>query len=140
MPIERIVVGPEVDFFTQDIYDAFGFSDVVRAGDFLYSSGVVPLRGSATDLQVVAEGDFRGQYEFVLGMLGTLLTRAGASFPRDVVSINVFCTDMEQVNANCDLFAKTFAGAYPAATYFGVAQLFHPAQQVEVNAVAYIGD
>jgi len=139
MPIERHVHGPEVDFFTRDIYDAFGFSDVVRAGELLYASGVVPLTGSATDLRVVCEGDCRGQYEWVLGMLKTLLERSGARFPQDVVSVEVMTTDMSQVNANCDVFAKAFAGHYPAAVYVGVAQLFHPAQVVEVKAIAYVG-
>lgn len=139
MPIERHIHGPEVDFFTQDIYDAFGFSDVVKAGDFLYASGVVPLKGSAADLQVVAEGDFRGQYEWVLGMLKTLITKSGARFPEDMVQVEVMTTDMTQVNANADVFAKVFAGHYPAAVYLGVAQLFHPAQLVEVKGIAYIG-
>lgn len=139
MPIERHIHGPQVDFFTQDIYDAFGFADVVRAGDFLHTSGVVPLKGSATDLQVVCEGDFRGQYEWVLAMLKTLLERSGARFPSDVVSVEVMTTDMTQVNANADVFATAFAGHYPAAVYVGVAQLFHPAQLVEVKATAYLG-
>lgn len=139
MGIERHIHGPEIDFFTTDIYDAFGFCDVVRAGDHLHTSGVVPLKGSASDLQVVCEGDFRGQYEWVLAMLRTLLERSGATFPQDIVSVEVMTTDMSQVNANCDVFAKTFAGHYPAAVYLGVAELFHPAQLVEVKATAYLG-
>ncbi len=139
MAIERHIHGPEIDFFSQDIYDAFGFADVVKAGDYLYTSGVVPLKGSATDLQVVCEGDFRGQYEWVLAMLKTVLTRSGARFPQDVVVVEVMTTDMNQVNANCDVFVKTFAGHYPAAVYLGVAALFHPAQLVEVKGTAYVG-
>lgn len=140
MPIERVVIGPDADFLASEIYDLFGFSDAVRAGDFLHTAGVVPLTGGAASLTVVAEGDFRGQYEWVLAMLATILTRAGARFPQDVISVNVLTTDMAQVNAHADVFAKAFAGHHPAATYLGVAQLFHPAQLVEVNAIAYLGE
>lgn len=139
MRIERHVHGPDLDFFAPEIYDTFGFSDVVKAGDFLFASGVVPLKGSATNLQVVAEGDFRGQYEWVLGMLKTLMTLSGARFPEDMVSVEVMTTDMSLANANADVFARCFAGHYPAAVYLGVSQLFHPAQLVEVKGTAYIG-
>lgn len=136
--IERHIHGVDIDFFSAEVYDTFGFSDVVRAGEFLHTSGVVPLHGSMTDLRVVCEGDFRGQYEWVLRMLRALLERSGARFPQDVVSVEVMTTDMHQVNANCDVFATAFAGHYPAAVYVGVAALFHPAQLVEVKATAYL--
>lgn len=140
MPVQRHVFGPDVDFFDSSVYDLFGFSDVVQAGDTLYVSGIVPLRGAPPELEVIGEGDFRAQYTFVLDMLKTLLERAGATFPDSVVNVNVLTTDMNDVNANCDVFANAFAGHHPAATYMGVAQLFHPAQLVEINATAYIGD
>ena len=140
MRIQRYIHGPAVDFFDQEIYDTFGFSDVVKAGGFLHIAGVVPLKGGASAIQVMGEGDFRVQFEWVLGMMKTLVTKSGGRFPDDMVQVDVMTTDMSQLNANADVFAKTFAGHFPALTFVGVAQLFHPAQLVEIKGVAYIGD
>lgn len=140
MPIERHIIGPRVGWFEQDVYDTFGFADVVRAGDWLHFSGIVPLKGDMANLEVIHRGDFRGQYTWALEMLGTLLEKAGGTYPGDVVKVSVMVTSMASVNENCDVFAEAFAGAYPAAKYIGVAELFHPEQLVEIDAVAYIGD
>lgn len=139
MSIERHIHGPSVGFFDQNIYDTFGFADVVKAGGFLHIAGVVPLKGGASGIRVIGEGDFRAQFTWVLDMFKTLMTKSGGRFPDDVVQVEVMTTDMSLLNTNADIFANAFAGHRPALTFVGVAQLFHPAQLVEVKGVAYIG-
>lgn len=139
MPIERLTFGQDVGFFQPSVYETFGFCDIVRAGDYLHCGGIVPLRGEVTNIEVVGPGDFRAQYTFVLDTLKALFEKAGARFPQDIVEIKVMATDMAQLSKNPDVFTSAFGEHRPALTYYGVAQLFHPEQLIEIGATAYVG-
>ncbi|HEX3614051.1 MAG TPA: RidA family protein [Sporichthyaceae bacterium] len=144
--IERHVLGPQVNYLGEQAYPAFSFVDVTRAGNTLYCTGVTPTRGTQDEkvwpynLEVVSPGNFREQYDWVLGTLGRMLELAGARFPQDVVNVNVYTTDMLALNECTDVYAKYFGEAWPALTYLQVAGLWHPEQMVECNAVAVLQD
>ncbi|OBH11393.1 RidA family protein [Mycobacterium sp. E1747] len=144
--VKRYVYGPEVNYLGTEAYPHYSFCDITQAGNTLYCSGVTPTRGVQDgtnypyNLEVVSAGDFRGQYDWVLGTLGRMLVLAGAQFPRDVVNVTVMCTDMQALNGSVDIWAKHFGDAWPALTYMQVTALYHPEQMVEANAIAVIGD
>ena len=142
--ITRYVLGPEVNYLGTEAYPHYAFADITRAGNTLYCSGVTPTRGTQDgkdypyNLEVVASGDFRAQYDWVLGTLGRMLELAGAQFPRDVVNVTVMTTDMQALNESVDIWGKYFGDAWPALTYLQVVALYHPEQMVEANAIAVL--
>jgi enamine deaminase RidA (YjgF/YER057c/UK114 family) len=142
--IQRYVFGPDLNYLGEEAYPAFSFVDVTRAGNTLYATGVTPTRGTQNEevwpynLETVSPGNFREQYDWVLGTLCRMLELSGASIPHDVVNVNVFTTDMRALNECTDVYAKYFGDAWPALTYLQVAALWHPEQLVEVNAIAVV--
>lgn len=76
--------------FFGDTEKAIGFSQVVKAGNVLYVSGVLAVD---ENLQVVGEGDMTAQVAQVYANLGRILSANGASF-QDVVKETVFATDL----------------------------------------------
>jgi enamine deaminase RidA (YjgF/YER057c/UK114 family) len=110
----------------------------------VYCAGATPTRGTQDEnvwpynLELVAPGNFREQYDWILGTLGRMLELAGARFPQDVVNVNVFTTDMRALNECTDLYAKHFGDSWPALAYLQVAGLWHPEQMVECNAIAVL--
>ena len=100
------------------------YSAAVRAGDLWFVSGKIGARG----------GSFGAEAESALDALEAELARAGATLA-DVVSANVFLTDMDLYGELNEIWARRFAEPYPARAVVAVAAL--PGQaRVEVQAVA----
>jgi len=142
--IKRIVHGPEVNYLGAEAYEHYAFADMTQVGNTIYCSGVTPTRGTQDgknwpyNIEVVSPGDFRAQYDWVLGTLGRMLELQGAKFPRDVANITVMTTDMQLLNESVDIWCKHFGDAWPALTYLQVVALYHPEQMVEANAIAVL--
>lgn len=133
--IERIT--PSIGYMEPDIYEAFAYSEVVKAGNTLYLSGGMPLRGSAANPEVIGKGDMRAQLEYILETMGKVLNAAGATYA-NVVNTTFITTDLAALGQNADLIRKVFGDCRPATTYLQAAALFHPDQLLEVNATAYL--
>ena len=109
------------------------YSQAVKAGDFLYVSGQIPLSP--------ATGEFVGttieeQTEQVFANLQAILTAAGMTFD-DVVKATVLLSDIANFGAVNTIYGKYFNGeVLPARAAFAVKDLPKGAM-VEIELVAY---
>jgi len=122
-PKHRIVNPPELP-------PPSGFSHAVAAGDTVY------LAGQIGEGDTVAE-----QFDQAAGYLVNALTAAGGT-PEDLVSLQVFVTDVAEYRASLmqigKAWRKHFGRHYPAMGLFGVTELFVPAAKVELMGIAVI--
>ena len=120
---------------TPDAPGAIGpYSQAVRAGDFLFASGQIPL--DAVTGQIVA-GGIVAQTHQVLKNLGAVLTAAGASYGR-VVKTTVYLADMGEFAAMNEVYGTYFAAPAPARATIQAARLPRDVR-VEIDLVAYLG-
>jgi enamine deaminase RidA (YjgF/YER057c/UK114 family) len=89
----------------------------------------------------LAEGGVVPQFEQALDNLLTALAAAGGQ-PSDLVSLTIYLTDVEDYQAHGKEIGavwRRLAGTeYPAMAGVGVARLWLPAAQVEIQGVAVI--
>jgi 2-iminobutanoate/2-iminopropanoate deaminase len=111
------------------------YSQAIRAGDFLFVSGQIPL-DPATGLLV--EGDVRPQTQRVLENLRGILAEAGATFDR-VVKTTVYLADMADFGAMNEVYASFFTATPPARAAVQVARLPRDVH-VEIDAIVYLGE
>lgn len=109
------------------------YSPAVRAGDFIYVSGQVPV-DPATNQPVT--GDIRQETRQVLSNITRLLEGCGSS-RAEVVKCQVYLTDVKDFAAMNEVYTEFFGEAKPARTTVGVAALPLPGAKVEIDAIAY---
>ena len=107
------------------------YSQAVRAGDFVYTSGQIGLEPETGKLVEGVEAQTRQ----VLANLSAVLTAAGASF-EEVVKSTIFLIDMADFQVVNTLYAAAFVAAPPARSTVQVAALPRKAM-VEIEMVAY---
>jgi 2-iminobutanoate/2-iminopropanoate deaminase len=108
-------------------------SDAVRAGDFVFLSGLV---GFGPDGRIV-EGGIAAETDRIMADAADILKRARASL-RDVVKANVYLVDAADFAAFNAAYAKYFTEAPPART--SVVAGLTIAARVEMDFVAFTGD
>jgi 2-iminobutanoate/2-iminopropanoate deaminase len=119
-------------------YAAYGVSEAVRAGDFLYIGGIVAF---ADDGSVLAPNDGKVQLEVIYKRIKQLL-KANSATAKNVVSETLYVTDWSRFldGAAARLnFYDEIGAAYPTAVAFEVRSLAAPGLVVEVQVVAYLG-
>jgi 2-iminobutanoate/2-iminopropanoate deaminase len=110
------------------------YTDAVRAGGFLFVSGIVPVDGAGA---LVGGDDVVAQAEHVFALMGRVLGAAGAE-PADVVKVTVFLLDKaDRVRIN-PVRERFFGVARPASTLVEVSGLAVPGARLEVEAVALV--
>ena len=107
------------------------YSQAVRAGQFLFASGQIPLDPATGG---VVEGDITVQTRRVMDNLGAVLTSAGLSFA-DVVRTTVFLADMGEFAAVNEVYGTYFSEPYPARATVQVARLPRDVR-VEIDLIA----
>jgi 2-iminobutanoate/2-iminopropanoate deaminase len=114
-----------------------GIKAATRVGNLLFVSGQVPLGPTGT---MVGIGDFRLQAEQVFSNLGAALEAGGSGFDR-IVKLTSFFTDIARdLPVYREVRDRHIAGEHAAASSaIQVAQLFHPAAWLEVEAIALCG-
>lgn len=110
------------------------YSQAVRAGDFLFCSGQIPLDPATGQ---VVEGDVVVQTERVMQNLDAVLKAAGAGLDH-VVKTTIFLVDLGEFARVNETYAKYFAGDPPARATVQVCALPRGVR-VEVEAIAYLG-
>lgn len=108
------------------------YSQAVRAGDLLFTSGQIPLTPGGE----LVGGDVEAQTRQVLANLRAVL-EAGGSSPERVVKCTVFLRDMndfERVNA---VYGELFGDEPPARSAVQVARLPKDVA-IEIEAVALV--
>lgn len=112
----------------------YGFSPAVRAGDFIFVSGVVA--GIEKDAQTTPETMAAG-YERAFSRLEEILGAAGASW-RDVAEMTTYHTDLP-AQASVFMAAKNrrMAEPYPAWTAIDVDRLWPDNGITEIRLTVY---
>ena len=109
------------------------YSPAVRAGDFIYVSGQVPVDPAT---QQVISGDIGVETRRVLENIQQILKGCGASMT-DVVKCGVYLADGKDFAAMNTVYAEFFGDAKPARTTvvvgFAMAGI-----KVEIDAIAYL--
>ena len=109
------------------------YSPAVRAGDFIYVSGQVPV-DPATNQAVV--GDIKTETRQVLNNIRRILEGCGSSMA-DVVRCGVFLTDVKDFAAMNEVYTEFFGEIKPARTTVSVPALPLAGAKIEIDAVAY---
>ena len=107
------------------------YSPAVRAGDFVFISGQVPVDPKT---QEVVSGDFQTQTRQTLSNVKAALAAGGASLD-DVVSVIAYLADVDDWGKFNDIYKETFRAPYPTRTAVGaILRGF----LVEISAIAYV--
>jgi enamine deaminase RidA (YjgF/YER057c/UK114 family) len=113
--------------------DAYGYSRVVRAGDFLVTAGCT----ATVDGVVTDAGDPYAQTLTAFRIALDALAAAGAGLD-DVIRTRMYVTDAVHADPAGRAHGELFGAVRPAATLVVVARLLHPDHLVEVEAEAYV--
>jgi enamine deaminase RidA (YjgF/YER057c/UK114 family) len=128
--IERLAGDPPSPYEVR-----FGYSRVVRAGDFVRVGGT-----TSVDENGIVLGDT--PYEQAVEILRKLvheLARGGAS-AEQVVETRVYVTDISRGEEVARAHGEVLGTIRPVMTMVEVSGLFDPRMLVEIEAVAYVGE
>ncbi len=109
------------------------YSQAIRYGQFIYTSGQIPLDPSSGD---IVGDDVQAQTHRVLQNLEAVLNSAGSSL-KHVIKTTVFLTSMDNFKAMNEVYASYFSGIAPARSTIAVLELPRKAL-VEIECVALI--
>jgi len=110
------------------------FTDAVRAGGFLYVSGIVAVD---VDGMLVGGDDVVAQTRKVLDTMHAVLAAGGCTFA-DVVKVTIFLTDVDDRPKINPLRQEAFGAARPASTLVEVPRLAVDGAKVEIECVALV--
>jgi len=111
------------------------YSQAVRAGDFLFLSGQIPLDPATGQ---IVEGGIAEQTHQVLKNLGAVLNAGNATYA-NVTKTTVYLQDMADFAAMNDVYATYFSAPAPARATIQAAALPRGVK-VEIDVVAYVGE
>ena len=110
------------------------YTDAVRAGGFLYVSGVVAVDAEG---RLVGGDDVVAQTRQVFETMRTVLAAGGCAF-EDVVKVTIFLTDVEDRPKINPVRQEVFGSTRPASTLVEVPRLAIPGAKVEIECVALV--
>jgi enamine deaminase RidA (YjgF/YER057c/UK114 family) len=119
---------------TSPFAPVIGFSAAVRAGDWIFVSGMTAV---TADGDVVGGDDPYAQAREALRRVEEALQQADASLEA-VVQTRIYLTSAEHASAVGRAHGEAFADARPATAML-VTELLNPKMRVEVEAIAYVG-
>ncbi len=108
------------------------YTPIVRAGDYLFSSGQVGIADGA-----LVEGGVEAELEQAMKNLASLIEGEGATMSQ-VVKTTLFLTDMADYGKVNEIYIAAFGDHRPARSAVAVAALPVGAS-IEVEAVVYVG-
>ena len=111
------------------------YSQAIRAGDFLFVSGQIPLDPGTNQL---IDGGIKDQTHRVLQNLSAILSAAGTSF-NQVVKTTVYLLDMSEFAAMNEVYGTYFPAPAPARATVQAARLPRDVR-VEIDLVAYVAE
>lgn len=117
---------------TENAPKAIGpYSQAIRAGDYLFCSGQIPLDPASMQL---VEGDIEAQTRRALTNLQNVLEAAGSGLSR-VVKTTVFMSDLGEFARMNAVYGEFFADSPPARSTVQVAALPRGAK-IEIECIA----
>jgi enamine deaminase RidA (YjgF/YER057c/UK114 family) len=113
---------------------AFGFSRIVKAGEFVLIGGMTSIDPSGV---VLGETPYEQTVE-ILSKIAHELERAGVGVA-DVIQTRVYVTDISRAEEVGRAHGEVFADHRPLMTMVQVGALIDPRMMVEIEAVAHSG-
>ena len=110
------------------------YSQAIRAGDYLFLSGQIPLDPATGQL---VEGGIAPATERAIRNRAAVLEAAGGALDR-VVKVTVYLKDLDDFAAMNEVYARFFGSSRPARACVECSRLPRNAP-VELDAVAYLG-
>lgn len=111
------------------------YSQAVRAGDFLFISGMIPIDPKTDKL---VEHTIQAQTRQVLENIGAILKAEGLSF-ENVVKSEVFLKDMNEFQEMNAVYAEKFSHAVKPARYTVEVARLPKDVKVEISCTAHYG-
>ena len=109
------------------------YSQVVRAGDFLFVSGQGPIDPATQEFSL---SGIRGETQLTLENVERILKGCGAT-RGNIVKCGVFLAEASDFSAMNEVYGAFFAGSAPARTTVQ-ATLVEPGMKVEIDCIAYL--
>ena len=109
------------------------YSQAIRAGQFLFVSGQIPIDPATGELVAGSIGD---QTRRAMVNIGEILKAAGASF-QHVVRTTVYLADLADFPAMNEAYATFFSASPPARSTTQAARLPKDAR-IEIDVIAYL--
>jgi 2-iminobutanoate/2-iminopropanoate deaminase len=110
------------------------YSQAIRAGQFLFVSGQVPIDPSTGEL---VAGSIAHQTRRALENIGEILKAAGSSF-QQVVRTTVYLADLADFPAMNETYATFFTAPQPARSTIQAAKLPKDSR-IEIDVIAFLG-
>jgi len=110
------------------------YSQAIKAGQFLFVSGQVPIDPATGNL---VDGSIADQTRRAFENVGAILREGGASF-KDVVRTTVYLADLGDFAAMNEVYATFFTAPQPARSTIQAARLPRDAR-IEVDVIAFLG-
>ena|SRR5215213_3388401 len=110
------------------------YSQAIRAGQFLFVSGQVPIDPATGEL---VHGNIAEQARRALLNIGEILKAGGASF-ETVVRTTVYLADLADFPAMNEVYATFFTAPQPARSTIQAARLPKDAR-IEIDVIAFSG-
>ncbi|RPI55028.1 MAG: RidA family protein [Acidobacteria bacterium] len=110
------------------------YSQAIRAGQFLFVSGQVPIDPVTGEL---VGGSIADQTRRALENIGAILQAGGASF-RQVVRTTVYLADLADFSGMNEVYATFFTAPQPSRSTIQAARLPRDAR-IEVDVIAFLG-
>ena len=120
--------------YSEQAPDAVGpYSQAIRTGNLLYTSGQVPIDPRTG---VLIKGDIKDQTRQVMENLKAILESAGTDLS-SVIKATVFLADIQDFSAMNEIYGAYFPSNPPARSAFQVAALPLGAK-VEIEVIAHV--
>ena len=117
---------------TDNVPAAIGpYSQAIKVGDFIFTSGQIPLKPDGT----LETGDIKAQTEQVLNNLKAVLEAADVSLDK-VVKCTCFLSDLNNFTAMNEVYSSFFKHNAPTRSTLEVARLPKDVL-IEIDAIAY---
>ena len=110
------------------------YSQAIRAGQFLFVSGQVPIDPATGNL---VTGTIADQARRALENVGEILKAGGSSFSQ-VVRTTVYLADLADFPAMNEVYATFFTAPQPARSTIQAAKLPKDAR-IEIDVIAFLG-
>ena len=114
---------------SRDAKDERPFSDAVRVGNTLYLAGRIGL-----DAAGKPPADAAAEVRMVMDQIKAVLAQEGMTMD-DLVTVQVFCTDLSLYGTFNDIYKGYFTKGYPARAFIGSGPLL-AGGRFEVQGVA----
>ena len=109
------------------------YSQAIKAGDFLFIAGQIPLDPETGTL---VEGSFQDKVRRVLENIKAIVEAGGGSLD-DIVKVTVYLKDIDKYSEFNEVYSEYFKDSKPSRVVVGVSNL-PKGVDLEVEAMAYI--